>query len=109
MDLIAYCQIDDLAELAKSNGIEVPRLRGYRLMKDEAPFSRDEVREICKYSEIHIVENLCESEPFWNPNSHSFLLCKKTDDLKNFYLNQIRTGNIFLSNGIGFTDGREKY
>ena len=35
MDLGAYAQIDDLSEIARRNGIEVPRLRGYRLMKDE--------------------------------------------------------------------------
>ena len=35
MDLGAYSQIDDLNEIAKENNIEVPRLRGYRLMKNE--------------------------------------------------------------------------
>lgn len=35
MDLGAYAQIDELDTLAKKNGIEVPRLRGYRLMKNE--------------------------------------------------------------------------
>lgn len=33
MDLGAYAQIEELEELAKLNGIQVPRLRGYRLMK----------------------------------------------------------------------------
>lgn len=32
MDLFAYTQIEDLEEIAKENGIECPRLRGYRLM-----------------------------------------------------------------------------
>ena len=37
MDLLAYSQIEDLKEIAKENGIECPRLRGYRLMSEESP------------------------------------------------------------------------
>ncbi len=39
MDLCAYMQIDDIDEIARKNNIEVPRLRGYRLMKDEKPIN----------------------------------------------------------------------
>ena len=35
MDLGAYAQIKDIEKIAKENGIVVPRLRGYRLMKNE--------------------------------------------------------------------------
>ena len=35
MDLGAYSQTEDLDEIAKRNNIHVPRLRGYRLMKNE--------------------------------------------------------------------------
>ena len=35
MDLAAYLQIELFDEIAKKNGIQVPRLRGYRLMKAE--------------------------------------------------------------------------
>ena len=45
MDLGAYAQINELAELAKKNGIDVPRLRGYRLMADETPLSKEEQKE----------------------------------------------------------------
>lgn len=34
MDLGAYAQIDTLASIATDNKIYVPRLRGYRMMKD---------------------------------------------------------------------------
>ena len=37
MDLYAYTQIDELEELMKANDIEVPRLRGVRLMSQEKP------------------------------------------------------------------------
>ena len=37
MDLYAYTQIDELEEIMKANDIEVPRLRGVRLMSQEKP------------------------------------------------------------------------
>lgn len=37
MDLYAYAQIDELEEIMKANDIEVPRLRGLRLMSEEKP------------------------------------------------------------------------
>ena len=43
MDLGAYEQIDELREIVKANGIEVPRLRGYRAMWNESPISEDEI------------------------------------------------------------------
>lgn len=59
MDLYAYSQIDELDELVKKNGISVPRLRGYRLMKDEQPIDYTDVR---RDIELDVVENLCRSE-----------------------------------------------
>lgn len=60
MDLYAYCQIDELDELVKKNGIEVPRLRGYRLMKDEKPI--DDYTDVRLEVELTVVENLCRSK-----------------------------------------------
>ena len=37
MDLYAYAQIGELEEIMKANNIEVPRLRGLRLMSKETP------------------------------------------------------------------------
>lgn len=37
MDLLAYVKIDEFEEVMKNNGIEVPRLRGLRLMSEEKP------------------------------------------------------------------------
>ena len=62
MDLYAYAQIDELDELAKKNGISVPRLRGYRLMKDEKPITAEDWKEIRHDIEIDVMEMLCESE-----------------------------------------------
>lgn len=45
MDLLAYTQISDLEEIAKKNNIEVPRLRGYRLMKNESIISETDLEQ----------------------------------------------------------------
>ena len=45
MDLYAYNQIEKLEERAKANGIEIPRLRGYRLMSEMTPFTEEEIEE----------------------------------------------------------------
>lgn len=69
MDLEAYAQIDDLEKIAKDNNIEVPRLRGYRLMKDEKPVSAEKIKQLMKDSEVYICEELCCSDPFWSASS----------------------------------------
>lgn len=61
MDLFAYTQIDKLEQLAQKNGISVPRLRGYRLMKSEKPITADDWKEIRHNIEIDVMEMLCES------------------------------------------------
>ena len=71
MDLGAYAQIEDLENIAKDNGIEVPRLRGYRLMKEE---SKVDYSDMFDGIDISCVENLCESHPFWTVNSNYWLL-----------------------------------
>lgn len=40
MDLYAYSQIDTLDKIAKANGINISRCRGYRLMSDEEVISK---------------------------------------------------------------------
>lgn len=42
MDLQAYINIERLEHLAKKNYIDIPRTRGYRLMSEEEPISREE-------------------------------------------------------------------
>lgn len=98
MDLGAYIQINDLNKIAKENGIEIPRLRGYRLMKDEEPMSREELKEMKHECAIDIAENLCESVPFWS-RSCLYRMCN----------NHIRSlKNYFLVKGKD-EDGHERY
>lgn len=65
MDLYAYAQIGALDKLAKDNGIDIPRLRGYRLMSEEKPVSSEEIGQMIKDGEIEACEDLCHSYPLW--------------------------------------------
>lgn len=86
MDLTAYMQIDDLEKIAEENDIVVPRLRGYRLMKDEEPISKEELKKLMDESEITVCERLCTSVPFWdvNPTYHEY--SDDTDRILDQYL-----------------------
>lgn len=80
MDLGAYIQIDDMEEIAKKNGIEVSRLRGYRLMKDEEPVSLEEL-----YAGVEVDECKGLIEQGW-VNSHCYSLSWTTDMNKRKYM-----------------------
>lgn len=86
MDLFAYTQIDTLEQIAKENNIEVPRLRGYRLMKDEEPVSTEEIKKMMKDCEVDVCEHLCRAEPFWDANSSCSSFWYLTDYLCKYYL-----------------------
>ena len=83
MDLGAYANIEDLDEIAKKNGIDCPRLRGYRLMNDEEPM---ELKEFMGEDFEHeCCEQLCTSDPFWNPYAIAYEYSWWTDRLRKYY------------------------
>ena len=86
MDLGAYVQIDDLEKIAKDNNINIPRLRGYRLMKDEEPVSSENLKALMKGCEVEVCKCLCCSYPFWDANSCCSQYSLYTDYLCNYYL-----------------------
>lgn len=86
MDLYAYAQIKDLEEIAKANGIEVPRLRGYRLMKDEEAVSEERIAEMKQDGIVQVVGQLCDGYPFWSLHPQYYTLCDRTDRIKARYL-----------------------
>ena len=57
MDIGAYKQIEELSELAIKNGIDVPRLRGYRLMSKEQPMTKEDYEEFNHDVEIESAIN----------------------------------------------------
>ena len=69
MDLLAYVQIEDLDKIAQDNGIVIPRLRGYRLMRDERPLTKEEIDAIKKDAEIEALAGLLHAVPFFSPSS----------------------------------------
>lgn len=86
MDLGAYAQISELDPISRQNGIDIPRIRGYRLMKDEESVTVEEINEIKKQCEIAVAKKLCEASPFWSSNPDSYSLDSYTDYLKDYYL-----------------------
>lgn len=87
MDLVAYANIEDLEQLAKDNGIDIPRLRGYRLMSEEEPVSQEKINRMKKDCEVDVAKYLCCSDPFWNPNpSRGWEFSVRTDHLCDYYL-----------------------
>lgn len=79
MNLTAYSQIEDLMPVLQSTGIEIPRLRGLGLMKNEEPVSKPDLDEILHSMEILAVQNLCESFPAWDFYSCCSEYCPATD------------------------------
>lgn len=77
MDLYAYSQIDELDELVRKNNIYVPRLRGYRLMKEEKPITDEDWKKIRHNVEIDVMINLCQSE--WGRNKWGYTMSIYTD------------------------------
>lgn len=64
MDLGAYVQIEELDDLAKKNGIEVPRCRGYRLMANEESVTQEELREMIQDQAIREAEKIIRISDF---------------------------------------------
>lgn len=79
MNLTAYSQIEDLMPVLQSTGIEIPRLRGLSLMKNEEPVNQTDLNEILHSMEILAVQNLLESFPAWDFYSCCSELCPATD------------------------------
>lgn len=61
MDLYANSKIDELEHILKDNGIEVRRLRGLRLMKEEKPISEEELEEAIREAQQLLAINWLES------------------------------------------------
>lgn len=72
MDLGAYAQIDELDTLLAKNHIEIPRLRGLRLMKHETPITDAELKEIMESQALDAVDDLCRNGFRYNANWYTY-------------------------------------
>lgn len=77
MDLGAYFNIGtaEIEEIVKKNNIDVPRLRGYRLMKNEKPVSQEVLQRMCKDLEAEELEVLVSEK-----RKHYYIKNYGTDD-----------------------------
>lgn len=88
MDLGAYVQIDDLSKIAEANGIDIPRLRGYRLMSEEEPWTEEEIKVEIIESNRHLYESLCESVPRFSLYPIYYEYSRKTKAIMKKYLDE---------------------
>lgn len=86
MDLYAYAQIEDLNKVALENGIDIPRLRGYRWMGKEKPESKEDIEEILAKAKLRLYKDVCESLPPFSDNPYGYEFGKRTRRLKKKYL-----------------------
>lgn len=84
MDLGAYVQITDLEAVMKDNGIDIPRLRGLRLMRVEEPVTREEMDRMAEYNGLYECVLLCRNG--FNPNACGYMLSSYTDMIAECYL-----------------------
>ncbi|MDT3388624.1 MAG: hypothetical protein LIR46_12830 [Bacteroidota bacterium] len=88
MDLYAYAQIDDLQKVLNDNNIQVPRLRGIRLMENEKPIPVEEINKQAEQIGFYDCESACESKFVWDP--FCFELSEATRKLKRKYIKYAR-------------------
>ena len=86
MDLYAYANIGLLERIAKNNSIDVPRLRGYRLMSYEEIMTKEVIDGAAEYMAIVTAKNLCQAVPFWSPNPHYHMYSDQISRLCKYYL-----------------------
>lgn len=83
MDLYAYSQMDDLSDILASTGIEIPRLRGLRLMANETKMTKEELKktihEMVEGEMSRIIENLVRSSPEWCVDATCTVYNRETD------------------------------
>ena len=84
MDLGAYVQIEDLQQVMTENGISVPRLRGLRLMSEEKPLTKEEIKEQINDQWLWQCEKLCCSQ--FQLNAYWMDLNYKTSRIEKYYL-----------------------
>ena len=85
MDLYVYMQIPDIGVIVEKNGINVPRLRGYRLMGLEEPVSNNHIAITILDQERYLYRRMCTSIPRFHPNSNMSEFSSATDRLKKKY------------------------
>lgn len=88
MDLFAFAQMDRFTELMNAQGIDIPRLRGVRWMKEEEAVPEEEIRQSIKDQHSWVMEQAVTSEPRFALHPLCYEYSAWTDYLKRYYLIQ---------------------
>ena len=81
MDLGAFAQIEDLEKILQINGIDIMRLRGLRLMKNEKPIAQEKIDGIINHSRIENAILYLRREIWGEVKKHpAFIYGKVTDE-----------------------------
>lgn len=86
MDLFAYTQIGSLHDILASTGVDIPRLRGLRLMLEENPVPDTDIAEAIREEQMYVAERVIQSVPKWSPNSNVTRYSWETDRACRKYL-----------------------
>lgn len=86
MDLFAFAQIGRFAELMNAQGIDIPRLRGVRWMKEEAQISEEEICDTIKRQCGYELEEAVTAYPRFAINPLWYEGSLRTDALKRKYI-----------------------
>lgn len=86
MDIGAYAQIEDWATIAEENGIDIPRLRGYRLMFQEQPMTFEEIKDTEQRMVLEVCRRGCRSIPLFTPESNMSEYSVFTDRIERRYI-----------------------
>ena len=89
MDLGAYSQIERLSKIAADNGINVPRLRGYRLMSEEKSETEEEAMKAMLDRTFYV--DLVTSCPAFAINPYGYELSRRTKRNRKKYLTKDET------------------
>lgn len=96
MDLIAYAQIENLAYIAEQNGVSVPRLRGYRLMLEEEPYTEVDIERDIEHTRLRTYKSAVTSIPAFCMNPNTWEYSDRTDRLcKKYLINKKKTRDGF--------------
>lgn len=95
MDLYAYLQIEDYDALAKANGIEIPRLRGYRWMENEKCLSEEDIENCLNEARARAYEHVLTADPPFSINPEYYILSYTTDQRKKKYLIQEEQTRVY--------------
>lgn len=84
MDLYAYAQIENLKYILEKQNINVPRLRGLRLMNEEEHVSQEEINESINNTVLSIVTHIIEQNSLtswcsWKDNTRNDILIRNKD------------------------------